>query len=102
MSLGSHLRELRNRFFIIGIVVIAGMIAGFFLTDFVWEWLREPITEIAKERNATLVYTTITSSFDLKLKISFFIGLIITSPIWMYQLWAYFLPALTRKEKIVG
>ncbi|MBX3311389.1 MAG: twin-arginine translocase subunit TatC [Microbacteriaceae bacterium] len=102
MSLGSHLKELRNRFFIIGFVLIGGAVAGFFLTDFIWEWLREPVTAIAEERDAILVYPTITSSFDLKLKVSFFIGVIITSPIWMYQIWAYFLPALTRREKIYG
>lgn len=101
MSLGQHLLELRKRLFLAAAGVVVGAIAGWILSDFVWDALREPIYAIinAQHRNAQINYPDITSAFDLKLKISFYVGLIIASPIWLYQIFAFLVPGLTRKEK---
>ena len=37
--------------------------------------------------------------FDLKLKISFYVGLVVSSPMWLYQVFAFLMPGLTRTEK---
>ena len=44
------------------------------------------------------MFSTVTSAFDLKLRMSFAIGLLISAPIWMWQIWAFIMPGLTRKE----
>src|SRR5690606_30735932 len=39
------------------------------------------------------------SPFDLKVKVSLFIGAFVSSPMWLYQVWAFVVPGLTRREK---
>jgi sec-independent protein translocase protein TatC len=100
MSLSAHLIELRKRLYIIAVVVNVGAVAGWFLTDPVLAAMRQPIYAVAlsQHRVATLNYDGITSAFDLKLQIAFTISLVITSPLWLYQIFAYFMPAMTRRE----
>ncbi len=99
MSLGEHLRELRKRLVISAIAILIGAIAGFFLAPFVIDALRVPINEIAEDRNATIVYTTVTGAFDLRIAISITIAIVIASPIWLYQIFAFMVPGLTSREK---
>lgn len=101
MSLGQHLLELRKRLFRAALGVLLASVVGFLLSDWVWDLLREPITRIAEaqNRNATLNYTDITSAFDLKMQLSIYLGIFLSSPIWLYQTFAYIVPALTGKEK---
>lgn len=99
MSLGEHLVELRKRLFISAIAIVVAMIIGFFLAEFVWDALRGPILVIAESRNATLNYSRITGAFDVMIQIALTIGLVIASPIWLYQILAFIVPGLTGKEK---
>lgn len=101
MSLGQHLVELRKRLIWAGASVLLGAVAGWFIADPVWELLREPITRVAEtyDREAQLVYPTITSSFDLHMQIAIYVGIFISSPIWMYQIFAFVVPGLKRREK---
>ncbi len=101
MSLGQHLLELRKRLFLAAAGIFVGAIIGWILSDFVWDALREPIYAIhaAQGRTAQLNYPDITSAFDLKLKIALYVGLIVSSPMWLYQIFAFLVPGLTRKEK---
>jgi sec-independent protein translocase protein TatC len=61
--------------------------------------MRIPIDIIAESRNATIMYTTVSGAFDLRIQIAFTIGIIISSPFWLYQVLAFLLPGLTRREK---
>ncbi len=101
MSLGQHLLELRKRLFLAAAGILVGAIIGWFLSDFVWDALREPIYAIieSQDRKAQLNYPDITSAFDLKLKIAFYVGLVVSSPVWLYQTFAFLVPGLTRIEK---
>ena len=101
MSLGQHLLELRKRLFLAAAGIVVGAIIGWFLSDMVWDALREPIYAIieAQDRTAQLNYPDITSAFDLKLKIAFYVGLVVSSPVWLYQIFAFLVPGLTRIEK---
>ena len=100
MTLGDHLLELRKRLYIAAAAILVGMVGGWFVADFLLDLLREPIYTIAEAQNrvATLNYDGISSAFDLKLQIALTIGIVATSPIWLYQIWAFFMPGLTRRE----
>jgi sec-independent protein translocase protein TatC len=104
MSLGEHLLELRRRLGIIGASIIVAAVAGWFLADPVWWALSEPVLQIAKERDrsAEINYTTVTEAFDTKVAIAVVLGIVIAAPVWLYQVWAYLMPALMKKEKKVA
>ena len=101
MSLGEHLLELRKRLGIIGLSIILAAIGGWFLADPVWSALSDPIMEIAKERNrdAEINYTTVTEAFDTKIAIAVVLGIVMAAPVWLYQAWAFFVPALMKRER---
>lgn len=103
MSLGEHLVELRKRLIIAALGLVLGLVGGFFLVDPVWDLLRKPINDLKLQgREAVLTYSAITEGFDLRIQIALFIAVIITAPIWLYQIWAFLAPGLTRKEKLYG
>jgi sec-independent protein translocase protein TatC len=102
MSLGQHLVELRKRLMIAALALVVGMVVGFVITDPVLILITEPIRQVAEARgddgSVELMFSTVTSGFDLKLRMSFAIGLLISAPFWMWQIWAFIMPGLTRKE----
>lgn len=101
MSLADHLRELTRRGIRIAIAVLVGGVVGWFLSDFVWDALRSPVSLFATQssRYAAINFTTVTSAFDLKMQIAIVTGIILSSPVWLYQVFAFFIPALTRVER---
>lgn len=100
MSLGAHLIELRNRLIISAIAIGVALVAGWFLSEWVWSVLREPIIDLEVDgRTAQITYGDISSGFDTRIQISLFIAVLIASPVWLYQIWAFIVPGLTRKEK---
>lgn len=99
MSLGQHLIELRKRLFRSALGILVGGVIGFVLSEQVLDILRQPIVDIADSRNATLNYDTVTGAFDLRVLIAVYLGIILSSPIWLYQVFAFLVPGLTGKEK---
>lgn len=101
MSLAEHLIELRKRLYISALAVVLATVGGWFLSDYLLNSLRAPIFAIAdqQQRVATLNYDAITSAFDLKLQIALTVGIVISSPVWLYQIWAFFIPGLTKTER---
>ena len=99
MSLGGHLLELRRRLFIAAISVIVGAVIGYVLSEWIWDALRAPMIAIADDHNATINYTNITQAFDLRLQIAVTVGVVLSAPIWLSQIWGFIVPGLTRKEK---
>src|SRR4051794_20685652 len=102
MTLGQHLVELRRRLVISAIAVVLGMVLGYVLSDWVWDALRTPMLQVAQSHHASINYTNITQAFDLKLRIAFTVGLVASAPVWLFQIWAFIVPGLTRKEKQYG
>lgn len=101
MPLVDHLRELRNRLFKSAIGVILATVAGFILYQPMLAALIKPITDLNEKegRLASLNFDGVASSFDLMIQISVFMGLVLASPVWLYQLWAFIVPGLHKKER---
>jgi sec-independent protein translocase protein TatC len=101
MSLGAHLVELRKRLMYAALALVVGMVIAFLITDPVISFITKPINDIAAQRGedvAALVYSTITGPFDMRMRIAFSLGLFISAPVWLWQIWAFIMPGLTRKE----
>ncbi|WP_026549571.1 twin-arginine translocase subunit TatC [Arthrobacter sp. Br18] len=103
MALGEHLKEARDRFFIAAVAVVLGTVAGFVVYDPVLAALSRPIQDLnAREgRSAALNFDGVASPFDLMIQVSVFLGLVLSSPVWLYQLWAFITPSLKTKERRV-
>ena len=100
MSIGDHLRELRNRLFISALGVLAMAVVGYLVYDQAFSLITRPIDAAnARGANLTLNFDTILASFDMKLKVSIWLGILFSSPVWMYEFWAYVGPGMTRREK---
>jgi len=101
MSLGQHLVELRKRITISAVAILLFAIPAWWAVPFVWAALSAPVLAVAEEqdRQASLAYTTIGEAFDTQLLIMFLVGIVASSPIWLYQLWAFIVPALHSREK---
>jgi sec-independent protein translocase protein TatC len=102
MTLVEHLRELRSRL-VKGVAAVAlGAVVGWFLFDPVFALLKEPFLDLARSNgdlDAKLTLSDITGPFFLRLKIALMLGVIIGSPVWLYQMWAFVVPALHRNER---
>ena len=102
MSLGAHLLELRKRLFISALAIILGAALGWWLTDaFVWEAIQEPVNKVAEAQgnDTAIIFPTISSAFDLRLQIAFTLGFVISSPVWLYQVFAFLVPGLNKRER---
>ncbi|MDX3109936.1 twin-arginine translocase subunit TatC [Nonomuraea angiospora] len=104
MPLMEHLRELRNRLLIAAVAVVVGIIIGWIFFDPVWAFIKEPFCETPQAQQlrvgeCTLTYGGIFQSFFLTLKVSAMVGVVVSSPVWLYQIWAFVTPALYRNEK---
>jgi sec-independent protein translocase protein TatC len=107
MPLMEHLRELRNRVFKAIAVITVGAVAGWFIYPHVYAFVTGPycaltLTTTIKISGAGKCHLYVTGIFDgffLKLKISIITGAILTSPLWLYQLWAFLAPGLYRRER---
>lgn len=101
MPLKEHLIEARNRLFKSALAMIPGVVLGWIIYDPLLFALTQPLRDISEDRGivATLNFQGVTTSFDLKIQISLILGLIIASPVWIYQLWAFVTPGLTKRER---
>jgi Tat protein translocase TatC len=100
-TLRSHLRELRIRLSWSAGFLVVGTVVGWFLFDPVFSFLQEPLKNVAQERgiDASANFTTVVSAFDLRIQLSIFLGVILTSPVWLWNIWAFVSPGLKAKER---
>lgn len=99
MSLGEHLVELRRRLTFAGLGLLGGAVVGWLLNEQVWDMLREPIIAIAADHAAVINYDNITGAFSVRMQIALVLGIVVSSPVWLYQVFAFLAPGLTRNEK---
>lgn len=100
MTLVEHLFELRSRLGRAMLGIAVAVIAVFILWEPVYDFLREPYcsTSIGQE-NCDLYAIGIFDQFKVRLRVAFIGGIILSAPVWLYQLGAFITPALHRKER---
>ena len=99
MPLMEHIRELRDRLFKACLGVLGGMIVGLLVANRVLLYLNKPYCDRFGHAACQFNAVSPLDPFLLKLKVALYVGLIISSPIWLYQLWSFITPGLHRNEK---
>ena len=110
MPLMDHIRELRNRVVKMALALGAGMIVGFIFFNPVWKVIERPLCS-ATIRGQTgcktlgvnmLALDGPLDPFYLRVKVAVIVGVILSSPVWLYQIWAFIAPGLYAREKRWG
>lgn len=108
MPLMDHLRELRNRVIKIALAVTVGSIIGWFVYPPVWNFVSAPYCKLPQPKalgtlvlhqSCQLYVTGLFDSLFLRLQIAIATGVILSSPVWLYQVWAFIAPGLYRRER---
>ena len=97
MPIMDHLGELRRRLTIIVVAVVVCALIVYFATPTLIELM---IGQISDAMNgAELVVTTVLGGFTIRFKVALFFSVIICCPIIIWEIMAFFLPALKPKER---
>jgi sec-independent protein translocase protein TatC len=105
MPLLEHLRELRSRVVKSAIIISFGAAIGWYFYNTIITKLAEPVCDlraaqlIGAHSCGALYINGVLGPLNLQIKVAVLSGLILTAPLWLYQLWAFIAPALHRKEK---
>ena len=100
MTVFEHLGELRRRLMIsIVAVVVAGTVV-FILAPEIISWLIQFYNDSAPKGTPNkFIFTGPLDAFATRLKIATYGGIVLALPVWLWQLWRFITPGLTRNEK---
>lgn len=100
MSLIEHIGELRFRVTRSAYGILLGMVTCWSFSEKIFNYIRQPIQEYLV--NGGLVFTAPMDKFMAHIKISFVVGLLLSAPFWLFQLWSFIAPALYKREKKIA
>ena len=94
-----HLVELRRRLFICVIALLIGSAVSFAFFELIIEILVKPAEDLGLGTNGQLIYTEVTELLPTAIKVSFVSGLVLASPVILFQVIMFIAPGLTAREK---
>lgn len=94
MTLLEHLEEMRRRLTISALAFLVATIVAYNFSSDMLEWFLKPVKAYTQ-----LVWPTVTSPFVLQLRLAVYAGLVLASPVIIYQALAFILPGLEEHEK---
>jgi sec-independent protein translocase protein TatC len=104
MTLFEHLREFQKRLFRAVLGIAAGSVVAWFFYDQIFAFIRAPFdTVVAQAQNQgkqiVLAITGVSDAITLQLQIVLVSGVVLSLPIWLYQLWRFLAPGLKKSER---
>lgn len=94
----AHLEELRKRLITSFIAVGVGFALSYGFKEKLFQILTQPLISVM-DQGETLIYTGLPEAFFTFLKVSFLSGLMLASPVIIYQFWMFVAPGLYDREK---
>lgn len=104
MPLADHLGELRSRLFkSVLAITIASVVAWFFYLP-IFDFISAPFVKVVDEarlngQDVQLALTGVVDPFALQLQVTVVAGILLSSPVWLYQVWQFVTPGLHRHER---
>jgi len=103
MALTDHLRELRARLIRATLVVIVAFVVALFFYDQLLDLIFVPYKDAVERLDPGVKTEPVVNDLGgpllLQLKLCGVVGLIASSPYWLYQIWAFILPGLHASER---
>jgi len=105
MPLLDHLREFRARTVKSSLAIVIGAVVGWIFYDTIIAQLALPVCDLKAAQAASdshcgsLYINGVLGPLNLQIKVALLTGVILSAPIWLYQLWAFIAPALHRRER---
>ncbi len=94
----AHLEELRSRMIKCFIAVGIGFLLSYIFKEQLFDILTMPLVGVMKP-GEFLIYTNLPEAFFTFLKAAFISGLMLASPVILYQFWMFVAPGLYDKER---
>jgi sec-independent protein translocase protein TatC len=94
----AHLEELRSRLIKCFIAAAVGFLASYFFKEKIFQILTMPLMQAMKTGDH-MVYTNLPEAFFTFLKAAFLCGLMVASPVILYQFWMFVAPGLYDRER---
>ncbi len=98
MTLAEHLAELRQRSMVILICVSVVAVLGFVFYPHLLSILQNPYCR-ASPKNCKFLVTNPLDGLNLRVKIAFFAGIVISSPVILWETWRFITPGLKARER---
>lgn len=95
-----HLEELRTRLIRCFIAVGIGFVACYFFKERLFEILTQPLVE-AMGDDGNMIFTGLPEAFFTYLKTSLLAGILLASPVIIFEFWMFVAPGLYKKERRV-
>ena len=105
MPLLQHLAEFRERIFKSAVIISIGFVINWFFYNQIIQRLAQPVCDLKLAQSkgsaqcGALYINGVLGPINLQIKVSLIAGLIVTAPLWIYQLWAFVAPGLHKHEK---
>jgi sec-independent protein translocase protein TatC len=104
MSLQKHLQELRRRVFVSMIAVVVATIVSFVFHEMLLHALTHPYCALPHsyrlvQDRCSLFVSGVLDAFTVTLKLSLYAGIILSSPVWLFQIWRFITPGLHAHER---
>jgi sec-independent protein translocase protein TatC len=101
MTFFEHLTELRKRIIYSLYAIGVGAFVGVYVSKYIINWIIRPIIKALKESGQTgeLVYTHPAGYLNTYITLGVYIGIVLASPIVLYQIWLFVAPALYKHER---
>jgi sec-independent protein translocase protein TatC len=95
MSFMEHLGELRTRIVRALTGLLIGTVIALPFSQQIVDWLARPITKLHYE----LVFTAPAEAFWVQMKVGLIVGIFISAPVILWQVWAFIAPGLHAHER---
>ena len=100
MPISAHLNELRKRIVRSALAVLASALIVWNFYPYFFEIIRRPFDVVQGDHpNAILALPGVTSGFSMQLRVTLAVAVLISSPIWLYQVWRFIAPGLHSHER---
>jgi sec-independent protein translocase protein TatC len=99
MTFLEHLDELRSRLIRAAIAIMVAFVACFFFYDEVFNFLMQPLRNVIEPYGGSLIATAPQENFVLGIKMSFLVAIVVSTPVWLGQVWGFIAPGLYRHER---